>query len=266
MAVKAQPLPSGPVLTWTGCYVGVSAGGMWGHDQYSLSQGGDFLALGNIFADPANNALTAHSYRPDTSTATGGGQVGCNWQRNKWVFGLEADINGAGSLDSTTNFGPIGPFAGGGVFLMASHTEAISKQITWYSTFRGRVGFTPTAAWLLYVTGGAAVGEVKSSAAINFGADQFFLNSSQFAGSTTSTRAGYTIGAGTEWMFAHNWSVKGEYLFIDLGSLGYGAPCFAAAACAPGSNFLWNTSVRVQEHVGRIGLNYHLGGPVVAKY
>ena len=181
------------------------------------------------------------------------------------MFGLEADINGAGSLDSTTNFGPIGGFAGIAA-LMSSHTEAISKQLTWYSTFRGRVGFTPTPTWLLYVTGGAAVGEVKSSTALNFGADQFFLSNNQYAGSTTSTRAGYTIGAGTEWMFAPKWSVKAEYLFIDLGSLGYSARCFAPAACGPATNFLWNNSVRVQEHVGRIGLNYHFGGPVVAKY
>jgi outer membrane immunogenic protein len=269
MAVKARPLPPpAPVLTWTGCYVGANGGGMWGYDRYSLRQTGDFLLLGNRFGDPANNALTAHSYRPDTSTWTGGVQGGCNWQQNNWVFGLEADINGAGSLNSTTSFGAVGPFVGGGGSLMASHTEAISKELTWYSTIRGRIGFTPTPNWLIYATGGAAVGEIKSSARLSFGTDQFFLGGFQFAGSSTETKIGYAIGAGTEWKFAPNWSVKGEYLFVDLGSMTYSARCFAPAAgdCGPATNFLWTNNVKLQEHVGRVGVNYHFGRPVVARY
>jgi hypothetical protein len=29
-------------------------------------------------------------------------------------------------------------------------------------------------------------------------------------------RLGYTIGGGIEWMFLPNWSIKGEYQYIDL--------------------------------------------------
>ena len=32
-----------------------------------------------------------------------------------------------------------------------------------------------------------------------------------------SFRVGYTVGGGLEWMFAPNWSVKAEYLYVDLG-------------------------------------------------
>ncbi len=27
----------------------------------------------------------------------------------------------------------------------------------------------------------------------------------------------YSAGAGAEWMSAHNWSIRGEYLYVDLG-------------------------------------------------
>ncbi|MBI5323475.1 outer membrane beta-barrel protein [Bradyrhizobium sp.] len=265
MAVKAKAPPP-VVVAWTGCYVGANGGGMWGYDRFSFRQGGDFLNPVNLFANPTNNALTAHSYRPDNATGTGGVQVGCNWQASSWVFGLEADINGAGSLNSTTNFGPIGPFVGGGGGLMAPHTEDVSKQLTWYSTIRGRIGFTPTANLLLYATGGAAIADVKSSATLTFAPGQFFLSDTQYVGSARETRFGYAVGAGAEWKFAPNWSVKGEYLFLDLGDINYNARCVSGVGCGPGTNFLWTTNVKVQEHVGRVGVNYHFGGPVVAKY
>jgi len=58
MPVKARPAPP-PVYTWTGCYLGANAGGIFGADRYSLSMGGDFLLAGNAFSNPANNALLA---------------------------------------------------------------------------------------------------------------------------------------------------------------------------------------------------------------
>jgi outer membrane immunogenic protein len=257
MRVKA-PLkapPPAPVLSWTGCYVGGNAGGMIGADRYSLSMGGDFLLPGNIFSNPANSSLVNHSYTPNPGAFTGGVQIGCNYQSGVWVWGVEADINGASRMSTTTSFGPNGPFVGPGPgTLMASHTETITKDLDWYSTFRGRVGFTPTPNWLLYGTGGLAVAGIRSTTNLAFGADQFFLNSFNFAGSTTQTRVGFALGAGAEWGFAPRWSLKLEYLFLDFGTFSYAAAC--TNGCAPGSNFLFNNSVRAQEHVARVGINY----------
>lgn len=36
--------------------------------------------------------------------------------------------------------------------------------------------------------------------------------------SISSTQAGWTVGAGFEYMVSRNWSVKGEYLYVDLGT------------------------------------------------
>jgi outer membrane immunogenic protein len=62
--------------------------------------------------------------------------------------------------------------------------------------------------------------------------------------------SGWTVGAGIEAFIAPNWSVKGEYLYRSLGSESYfGVP-----------------TGTLNLHSGQVGVNYHFGGPVVAKY
>ena len=263
LPVKALP-PAAPVFSWTGCYIGGNAGGMVGSDRYSISAGGDFLLTGGILSNPANAALVNHSYTPNPGAFTGGAQIGCNYQSGNWVFGGEADINGATRLSTTTNFGPTGPFAGGGPGLASSHTENVTKDLNWYSTFRGRIGFTPTPTWLLYVTGGLAVASINSTSIVSYGGDQFYLSNNTFSGSTTQTRAGSALGVGGEWAFAPKWSLKAEYLYMDFGTFSYALPRPAAL----GGNYLYNNSVRAQEQVLRVGVNYKFGwaGPDVAKY
>jgi len=269
MAVKAPPPAPVPVASWAGCYVGLNAGAMIGDDRYDLSMAGGYLASFNIFSNPANSGQLNHSYTPSPVGFTGGGQIGCNQQNGTWVYGVEADIDGASRLDTTASYGPAGPFIGDAA-LSASHTEDVTKQVDWYSTFRGRLGYTVTPTWLLYVTGGLAVGEIKSTTNLQFGTDQVLLGGDVFSGSNTTTRVGWTVGAGTEWALASNWSIKAEYLLLDFGSFTYLSSCLTAAciaALAPGQAlFAWQTHVRAEESVFRLGVNYKFGGPVVAKY
>jgi outer membrane immunogenic protein len=269
MPLKAPP-PM-PVTGWSGCYVGLNAGAMLGDDHYDLSMAGGFLDAGvNLFANPANNSQLNHSYTPSPVGFAGGGQIGCNQQNGTWVYGIEADIDGASRLDTTTNYGPAGPFVGGGALLASSHTEDVTKQVDWYSTLRARLGYTVSPTWLFYVTGGLAVGEIKSSTNVQFAGDQFYLGSSTYIGSDTVTRAGWSVGAGTEWALAPNWTVKAEYLFLDFGSFSYLSPCTTAGCAAvlvPGqAQFAWLTHVRAEESVFRLGVNYKFGGPVMATY
>jgi outer membrane immunogenic protein len=84
-------------------------------------------------------------------------------------------------------------------------------------------------------------------------------------GSGSSWQVGWTAGVGGEYAFNSNWSLKAEYLYIDLGTFTYSSPLVAAVpAFAPG--YSWRTSVTERDHIVRVGLNYHFGGPVVAKY
>ena len=52
--------------------------------------------------------------------------------------------------------------------------------------------------------------------------------------SSSSTKTGWVAGAGVEWAFAPNWSMKAEYLYADLGKhTTYRSITTTAAGCQP---------------------------------
>ena len=120
----------------------------------------------------------------DPSGFAGGAQLGYNWQTGQFVFGAEADIQASGADDTFATFKFSNP---------------------WFGTLRGRAGLAMNNV-LLYATAGLAFGSGKL----------------EFAGlSESQTLWGWTGGAGIEVGFTPNWSVKAEYLYVDLDDDGY---------------------------------------------
>ena len=183
-------------------------------------------------------------------------------QQTNWHIGLgiEVDFDHAGRLSSTASFGPAGPIIGANDPArnhVSSQIDAMGQDGDWYSTVRGRIGLTATPTLLLYATGGLAVARISSSANVTFGADRFFLSNNAFAGSHSETRMGWTIGAGSEWAFLPNWSLRAEYLFMDFGSFSYALACTVPSCSnAPTIPYAWSAHVQSADHVFRVGLNY----------
>jgi outer membrane immunogenic protein len=272
MAVKARP-PVAEAWGWGGFYLGVNLGGAWSDNSRRYDM--PFTTPGNIFADCGSPAgvvapvpvganpfdLSTDCSRP--SSFIGGGQIGYNWQAGTWLFGLEADGAWQSLIQhSFTRFGA-NPAAGFPMGSVATDTAYFRSEQGPIGTFRGRVGYAP-GSWLLYATGGLAVGNVKHSATEVLAAGvscPVAPSATCRTGSEDTTKVGWTVGAGVEWMFAHNWSVGAEYLFVDLGS--------STITLPPAGGFFFNTSsVRFEdrEHIARVKVNYHFGGPVVARY
>lgn len=135
-------------------------------------------------------------------------------------------------------------------------------KLDWFGTVRGRVGFLPTDRILLYATGGLAYGQLSATAPLL---------------SWGSTRAGWTVGAGAEAAIDRNWSVKLEYLCMDLGNVGSSGASATGVVNqlntpTPGFNTVTTTTLtstfrtKFTDNIVRVGLNYRFGGPVVAKY
>lgn len=254
---KAPAPPPPPATPWTGCYVGVNVGGIGGgRNTADLSIGGGYLDPSNGFSNPANSGPLNHSYSFSDWGFTGGGQAGCNYQVSAWVFGIEGDFNGS-SLRESVNLAYASTPTTTPPQVTSPHTEAVSKDLDWYATLRGRVGY----AWsnvMLYATGGLAVAEIKSATNVAFANDVNILNTANFIGSTSVTRAGWTVGGGFEWMLNPHWTVKAEYLYLDLGRFNYVSPCDFVTGNQPGCAIggLWNTSIRARENVARLGVNY----------
>jgi outer membrane immunogenic protein len=256
LPVKAPPVVA-PIWSWTGFYIGGNVGGAWNDTRDDVFPTGCFLTT--CGGGPPFNPIRSDSVRLSGSGFTGGAQAGYNWQRDKWVFGIEGDINYNGVNDRSAINRPLAaPLAGNFI-----HTETDNLQ--WFGTLRGRAGVTVTPSFLLYGTGGLAFGEVKSASAVSF-----TTTADTYAGTLDDTRVGWTAGVGGEWMIAPKWSIKAEYLYIDLGKASYTQACTNLAVCgsppqvAPGATY--QTDLRVHENILRVGLNYHFGGPVVAKY
>jgi outer membrane immunogenic protein len=106
---------------------------------------------------------------------------------------------------------------------------------------------------LLYATGGLAYGDVTTSVTgSNLGAGS--CNGSFvycFSGTTGGVSVGWAAGAGIEYAFAPAWSIKGEYLHIDLGSRSIVlADRFAGGGFEAVQNSFRADTVQV-------GINYH---------
>jgi len=275
------PAPVAAVYNWTGFYVGGNLGYSWGRSS----------GIGT-FSDATSGAvLSSSTNRFNMDGVIGGGQVGYNWQVDpKWVLGLEADIQGSGqrgntpfscsggTAGATTQAGLSGPCGTGHLgdtapFNVVAFPVAgnLGQKLEWFGTFRGRVGVTATPTFLFYVTGGLAYGELKTSetiSGVNITGTQGTNTSTSTAVAAafgnSSTRAGWTVGAGIEGVIGGNWTAKLEYLYIDLGNV---SGTFITPVVAPSGAFLVTSySSHVTDNILRLGVNYRFGAPVVARY
>ena len=250
MPVKAQPAPIA-VPTWTGWYVGINGGGAWGTTDPSVSNLGpdSFFAAANV-----PPVLNAGSQRFDNSGGVVGGQVGYLVQTGRAVWGLEASFDWMNLNGSRST-----PFATYAVTAPFGYTWNESSKSDFLFTFTGRVG-PDMGVWYPYVTGGLAVTRLKYSATY---ADTFYpANAAATAsGGTTSfdeTRAGFAIGGGAEWRIAPHWLLRGEYLYMDFGSIsGTGLITCSGGACGIGAvKTTFSYSERFKENLVRLAVSY----------
>jgi outer membrane immunogenic protein len=260
---KAPPIVV-PVYDWTGFYIGLNGGYSWGNSFTTYTT--PVVALPTFTTSQSMDGWVF------------GGQAGYNWQFNRsWVLGIEGDIDATGqdgtaTLDPnttvttfrafTTNVSPL-------ITTTTTTTGTFEDKLSWLGTLRGRVGYLPDPRVLLYVTGGLAVGEVKSTSGVattttvtsSLGATVLgtATTAASALASSSSTQAGWTVGAGIEGAIGGNWTAKLEYLYVDLGTINN--TFLGLGAYAP-----LTTSSHVTDNIVRVGVNYRFGGPVVAKY
>ena len=239
---EALPFFGGAMLptdhNWAGFYAGVNAGGGLTTSPAPGSPVG---------ATPAgDNDMRGNGF-------AGGAQAGYNFMnlfgRPNWFAGLEGD------------FGYLG--------IKAAHIDwndgfQMSQKTSWYGTARARLG-TTTGPALLYVTGGAAFVHVENGIASKFTPAELLVIAPGVTVTNdirSETKAGWTIGGGTEVALDSRWSARLEYLYIDAGK--------SKRTSVITSGFFGtvpiDSNVSNRFHVVRAGLNYSFNAPVVAKY
>ncbi len=226
----------GSSYNWTGFYAGLNMGGAVNDSKYTLSPSGNFLTDPTV--SPTENPLRTDRAGHGGGAFTGGGQLGYNYQSGSLVFGVETDFNYDGINDSdSVNRLLQSP-------LIGSFVHTVTQKVDCFGTVRGRLGYTPCNRLLVYGTGGFAYGDVSSiSDAL------FTLAGDHYVGSSSGLQAGWTAGGGIEYAITRCWSVKVEYLLVELGkTYTYGGQF--------NEGYSYTTHLDTTKHIFRLGLNY----------
>jgi outer membrane immunogenic protein len=221
MPVKAPPPVAATVFNWTGFYLGAHVGYGWG--RTTIHDIDDFCLGAGVCPTPSVD----YRFRG----VIGGVQAGYNWQSGNLVIGAEADVSWSG-MSRTIAFRPPGP-------------AFLTTDIDWFGTGRLRLGYAFDRS-LLYATGGAAFVDLENT-----------MQQTPSLARASAVKWGWTAGGGWEQSFAPNWSVKAEYLFVEVEKT-------RASIAPPGiGRFEWDNHF----HIVRLGLNYRFGpSAVVARY
>jgi outer membrane immunogenic protein len=172
---------------------------------------GTIVAIAALLAVSETSAFAGFlpmSVGSNSASAAGwlaGAQLGYNWQRESFVYGLEADVSLTHLNSAMTTILPT-PFP-----FIPSPTAMTNASMDWYGTFRGRLGWTAGPV-LFYGTGGVAYGNVElnstvSSAAASLGAQAW------------SARVGWVAGGGIEYMVRPDVILSVGYQYVDLGRI-----------------------------------------------
>lgn len=209
---SAPAVTSLPTFVWTGFYAGLHAGGAWGTNKSDLPT----------------------AFSADHSGFIGGGQLGYNHQMGQAVVGVETDLSYIGNSLSKSFVNGLGA------------TANLKRDNGWLGTTRIRLGFTPVERFMVYGTGGLAYGRTETAVMVTSPAGAVWT------GKTDSPGIGWTVGGGAEYAFTNNISLKGEYLYYNIGKADgtLAASNAAAAGVAP------TARVENRGHILRAGVNY----------
>jgi outer membrane immunogenic protein len=213
------PAPAyAPPFSWTGFYVGGNMGVGWpqGHVTDSF--------FGRTYGNSNNNAAFL-----------GGGQIGANYQINRFVIGIESDFDW---LANNQNSSPATSVGG--------TTLQVSSNDRWMTTVAGRVGYTFDRVLVYGKGGGGWVGNNNFTVTnVPTGASLAFSNG--------NTNSGWLAGGGVEWAFTNNWTVRAEYDYLGLSNRNYTLPTsFPVAALAGDTLSTSNRNVQMFT----VGVNY----------
>ncbi|MDQ0475084.1 outer membrane protein [Labrys wisconsinensis] len=212
----AAPAPVVLPFSWTGFYAGVNLGADFGDSKFK----------DRSFGNGAWNAA-GDSFKPDRTGFTGGGQVGYNYQWDWVVLGAEADVGylgGSAHKASSLNGNTVGSIDDG-----------------WYSTIRGRVGVAYDR-FLVFGTGGVIFADQGAHVVDNTTGASLVTNK-------TDVQTGWTVGGGVEYALTDNWTVRGDFLYYDLGKKN-------VTGQLNGSSGTYGFSVNNTGELARLAVNY----------
>jgi outer membrane immunogenic protein len=229
MPVKA-PMITAPVFNWNGFYAGGHIGGGWFDSTVT-----------NVGAINSANFPYGTTHSTSGDGFLGGVQAGFNWQFHPtWLIGIEGDFSWAGIKGSSADTSTVDD-------RFISYPSSKFDQL---ATVAARLGFV-AGDWLFYAKGGWAWAHYDID---GYTTRLGVLNLTQTG---SGDRSGWVAGAGIEYGFLRNWSVKVEYDYLDLGK------DTLASTVTLGNGSIPTGSVLLRDHdthlhIVKAGFSYHL--------
>lgn len=233
---------AGSAQSFKGFYVGGSVGGANGNSDAKTST--VFSPTGYFAASSVPAIATVGAQNPSGNGFAGGGQAGYNFQSGSFLLGIEADFGGmnlSNSATGSTTYPCCAPTA---------FTITQTVETSWLFTLRPRVGVVAGPV-LLYGTGGMALTNVDYKAVFT---DTFATAHEN--GGKDDHLTGWAAGGGAEFKLNPHWSLKGEYLYADFGSLtttSTNLTAFTPPIAFPSNIFTHKADMRA--HIYRFGFN-----------
>jgi outer membrane immunogenic protein len=250
--VKATPA----AMSWSGPYLGLGLG-----ERTSRADATTTSLLAGGVSQNLTGQATSEPF--DGTAFRAAPYFGWNWQvAPQWLVGVEGDVGFANQTTALQgfDFGPHGFQSSG------AGADSLAVRTTWDASARARLGYLVTPATLLYATGGAAWQHFEvTSTCVGFFCALVNFTPSIITNSTT--RSGWTVGAGFETALSRNWFARAEYRYADFGS----RPFSLSRSSAEGAfnPTVDNFNVAMRTHTATLGVAYKFDwgtGPVVAKY
>lgn len=250
-ALSTSALPA-QASDWSGLYGGFFAGGAVGSG--SLTTTVDPVENVYFLVTSVDSIKANGKASPSANSALGGFTLGIANEYGEalgqpLVIGVEAD---AGALDLTAASRKTVTYP-----CCASDAYRIVQSVhaSGLYTLRARAGLADGDS-LFYVTFGLAATTMNLRARLN---DSFGADERPPYGRANDFHAGWTAGLGYEWRLTEMWSVKGEYLHADFGSVHTTATEFLVD---PNTSQVVTSKIHhsggITADILRIGVNYRL--------
>jgi outer membrane immunogenic protein len=267
-----MPAPAPVVVdSWTGFYTGASLGGRftdsnWTTTCLSVGAPGGVGCPVNLIGQNGSRFPLSNPSAFASATLRPSVYVGYNWQIGNWVVGVEGD---AGSGKARNDMKGI---PGAETLLSGSpgqDTAAVST--TWDASLRARAGFLVGTNVLLYGTGGASWIHMETS--VHCGSPRNLIgwcagpagpgSNLNTESTASSTRIGWTAGAGAEAMLWSNWLMRIEYRYANYGTFGF--TLFpGSGVCGVGCDTI-AAEATLRTHTVLVGFAYKFGGPLLVQ-
>jgi outer membrane immunogenic protein len=249
IALACAPATAGEAQDWSGFYLGAH------------------LGIGSLDTEFRSDFDLLPSDTYQSTPKSGGVHIGYGRELGGFYVGVEGDIGAYGDADvsawstSTSVSGGIvggvvgsciaSPCSGGRITTVTASAESVDTTLRSVAAVKARFGY-PAGRFLPFVSTGVAAGDVETrylagTTTSTVRDDGAILEEPKTVGHLVEDREfmfGYTLGSGLEYAINSRVSIRGEYVFTDLGKRIYEHP-----------DGTGSESFKTRLHEGRIGLS-----------